>query len=86
MGQLMKLFQQFNKKTDSNDSVINLIEKLNHYNYTRWARLMYLAIDGKDKDEHLIALPPAKENLEYKKWAWYDSLVILWIIENIEAD
>ena len=47
---------------------------------------MHLAISGCGQLKHIIADPPTKNDLEYNQWARYDSIVILWILENIDTD
>ena len=51
-----------------------------------WSRLMSLAIKGRAKLRHITASPPKEDVPEYQKWQEADSVVITWIIENIESD
>ena len=89
VNQLLQLLQNLNPRTQtdsySNQS-INLTAKLNDRNYTVWSRLMSLAIKGRGRLKHIIGPSPNEEASEYQKWQEADSIVITWIIENIEPD
>ena len=74
------------KPTETIHHSIILTEKLNNGNYTKWSKLMYLAISGQGRLNHIIAFPPNTEDPEYTTWAKRDSIVISWIIENIGSD
>ncbi|CAO2839435.1 unnamed protein product [Amaranthus hypochondriacus] len=91
MGQLLQLIQQLNTSKPTPEPTINvqnpiITEKLTNENYTRWSRLMQLAINGRGKLKHIIADPPAKTDPEYSQWTRYDSVVISWILENIDTN
>lgn len=51
-----------------------------------WARKISLAIDGRGRLKHITAPPPRKEDSTYEQWRQSDSIVLTWILENIEAD
>ncbi|CAO2823097.1 unnamed protein product [Amaranthus hypochondriacus] len=74
------------KPTETIHHSIILTEKLNNGNYTKWSKLMYLAISGRGRLNHINAFPPNTEDPEYTRWAQRDSIVISWIIENIGSD
>ena len=91
MGQLLQLFQQLNPNKQPTKLVTNtqtpiISEKLTNQNYTKWSRLMHLAISGRGRLKHIIADPPTKNDPEYNQWARYDSIVVSWILENIDID
>ena len=91
MGQLLQLFQQLNPNKQPTKLVTNtqtpiISEKLTNQNYTKWSRLMHLAISGRGRLKHIIADPPTKNHPEYNQWTRYDSIVISWISENIDID
>ena len=51
MGQLLQLFKQLNSnkpptETVTNTHTLQISEKLMNQNYTKWSRLMHLAISG----------------------------------------
>ena len=47
---------------------------------------MHLAISGRGRLNHITADPPSKNDLEYNQWTRYDSIVISWILENIDPN
>ncbi|KAK9732802.1 hypothetical protein RND81_04G023300 [Saponaria officinalis] len=90
MDQMLQLFKELNKpsssSTENTTHSLTLTEKLNHHNYAKWARLMYLAISGRGRLQHITAAPPNTDDTEYPKWVQRDSQVFSWIIENINSD
>ncbi|CAO2827852.1 unnamed protein product [Amaranthus hypochondriacus] len=90
LNQLLAILQQMNQPKSNQDGgsnqTLNLTEKLNHNNYTKWSKMMYLALSGRSKLNHIIASPPTPNEPEYVKWTQQDAIVISWIIENIETD
>ena len=70
MGQSLELFQQLNTRPMENSntsSTVTITEKLNQTNYTKWSRLMHLAISGRGKLKHIAANPPATDDLNFSK-------------------
>ena len=47
---------------------------------------MHLAISGRDRLNHIIDDPPPTNDPAYNQWIRSDSIVISWILENIESD
>ena len=47
---------------------------------------MHLAISGRGKLKHITTDPPATKDSSFRKWAQNDSIVISWIVENIDAE
>ena len=91
MGQLLQLFKQLNSnqpptETVTNTHTLSISEKLTNQNYTKWSRLMHLAISGRDRLNHIIDDPPSTNDPAYSQWIKRDSIVISWILENIDSD
>ena len=56
MGQLLQLVSQLNTNKPPTETIANtpsfsISEKLNHQNYTKWSRLMHLAISGRGRPQ-----------------------------------
>ena len=89
MTQLLEILNQLNtNRTNpegSSNQAINLSDKLNHQNHTKGSKLMYLAISGRGKLNHIIASSPSPNDPGYLKWTQQDATVISQIIENIET-
>ena len=80
MGQLFQLIRQLNPNQQPIETITSspllISEKLTNQNYTKWTRLMHLAISGRGRLNHIIAEPPPTTDLGYNQWARYDSIVI----------
>ena len=66
--------------------MVKITEKLTYNNYTKWCKLMQIAVDGRGRLSHITAALVANTEPEYSQWAQQHSIVISWIIENIDAD
>ncbi|XP_057529771.1 uncharacterized protein LOC130808310 [Amaranthus tricolor] len=88
MGQLLQLINQLNcnKLSTENTNTLSISEKLTNQNYTKWSRLMHLAISRRGRLNHIIDDPPSKNDPAYNQWTRSDSIVISWILENIDSD
>ena len=90
MTHLLEILNKLNTNRTNleagSNQAINLSEKLNHQNDTKWFKLMYLAISGRGKLNHIIASSPSPNDPSYWKWTQQDATVISWIIENIETE
>ena len=89
MEQFFQMFQQFNKINQSNESTspdLKIGEKLTYHNYTKWCKLIYIAIEGRGRLNHITAAPPEPSDLTYSQWKQCDSIVLSWIIANIESN
>uniref|UniRef100_A0A3Q7F038 GAG-pre-integrase domain-containing protein n=1 Tax=Solanum lycopersicum TaxID=4081 RepID=A0A3Q7F038_SOLLC len=90
MQQLFQMFQTLNKNSTNielgTSQIVRVAEKLNFTNYTKWCKLMQIAIGGRGRLNHIIVNPISPDNPEYQQWAQKDSMVISWIIENIDGD
>ena len=92
MDQLEKMFQLFqqmqktNQNTEPSTPELKVAKKLNYQNYTKWCRLMHIAIERKTRLYHITAAPPQPTNPTYSQWKQRDTIVLSWIISNIETD
>ena len=85
MEQIFQKFQKLNKPNPTeNVSTIQLSEKLNYNNYTKWSRLMHIAINSRGKLNHITNESLKITDPNYPRWARHDSIVISWIIENVK--
>ena len=58
MEQMFQMFLKLNKPNPTeNLSTIQLSEKLNYNNYTKWSRLMQIAISSRGKLNHITNEP-----------------------------
>ena len=90
MQQLFQMFQTLNKNSTNiepgTSQTVRVAEKLNFTNYTKWCKLMQIAIGGRGRLNHIIVNPISPDDPEYQQWAQKDLMVISWIIENIDGD
>ena len=90
MEQFLQLLHRLNTNKPvmepNNNQDVNLSKKHNHNNYTKWSKLMHLVISGRGRLNHIIVCPPTKTNQDYMKRAQFDSIVISWILENVELE
>ena len=88
MEQMFQMFQKLNKVNNQteNPTSIKISEKLTYHNYTKWCKLMHVAIGGRGRLSHIIAGPPPPSDPNYIQWEQRDAMVIAWIIENIDGD
>ena len=64
------LFQKINKEnrsSDSSASKLRVAEKLNYQNYTKWCKLIRIAIEGQGRLNHIIAGPPSTTDPNYQQ-------------------
>ena len=60
--QTFQLFQNPNKQSTSTEnptSMVKITEKLTYNNYTKWCKLMQIAIGGRGRLSHITAAPVA---------------------------
>ena len=89
LEQMLKMFQQMDKTNMSSEPVslnIMVAEKLTYHNYTMWCKLMYIAIEGRERLDHIIAAPPDFTSPTYQQWKQRDSVVLSWIIVNTRPE
>ena len=88
MEQMFQMFQKINNSTNQteNPTSFKISEKLTYHNYTKWCKLMHVAIGGRGRLSHITARPPPLSDPNYNQWAQKDAMVIAWIIENINGD
>ena len=74
------LFQKFNQKSNTRPIVS---KNLNYQTYIKWCKEMKTEISDLGRLNHITMVPPATTN---EQWEQNDSMVISWIIENIDRD
>ena len=74
--QMFFLFQKFNTR-----SIVS--EKLNYQNYTKWCKEIKTEISDRGRLNHITIVPPTTTN---EQWEQNDSMVMSWIIKNIDRD
>ena len=87
--QMFNMFQKLHKQptnTSSTSQTVKIAEKLHYHNYTKWCKLMQISIGGRGRLSHITANSPPTIDPEYAQWSQKDSMVIPWIIENIDID
>ena len=78
--QMFFLFQKFNQKINTGPTVS---KKLNYQNYIKWCKEMKTEISDRGRLNHITMVPPTTTN---EQWEQNDSMVMSWIIENIDRD
>lgn len=66
--QMFHLFQKLNKPTtftENSTSTVKITEKLNFHNYTKWCKLMQIAIGCRGRLSHITATPITNTEPEY---------------------
>ena len=60
MEQMFQMFQKLNKTTNQtkNPTTVKILEKLTYHNYTKWCKLMHVAIGGRGRLSHITTAPP----------------------------
>ncbi|XP_057529817.1 uncharacterized protein LOC130808356 [Amaranthus tricolor] len=88
MEQMFQMFQKLNKANNQteNPTSLKISEKLTYHNYTKWCKLMHVAIGGRGRLSHITAGPPPPSDPNYIQWEQRDAMVKAWIIENIDGD
>ena len=88
MEQLFQMFQKLNKTNNQteNPTSVEISEKLTYHYYTKWCKLMHVAIGGRRWLSHIIAAPPPPSDPDYSQWEQRDAMVIAWIIKNIDGE
>ena len=88
LEQMFQMFQKLNKPHNQteNSTSVKISEKLTYNNYTKWCKLMHVAIGGRGRLSHITAAPPTSSDPNYAQWEQRDAMVISWIIENIDGE
>ena len=89
MEHMFKLFQQMHKPNTTLETIspyLKLIEKLNYQNYTTWCKMMQIALECRGRLSHIIDDPPSITDPNYRTWKQKDSIVLSWIISNIDTE
>ena len=89
MEHMFKLFQQMHKPNTTLETIsleLKSAGKLNYQNYTTWCKMMQIALECRGRLSHIIDDPPSFTDPNYKTWKQKDSIVLSWIISNIDTD
>lgn len=88
MEHMFKLVERMHKPTqiETVSPDLKVAEKLNHQNYTSWCKMMHIALDCRGRLNHILDEPPSPTDPAYKIWKQKDSIVLSWIISNIDTD
>lgn len=89
MEHMLHMIQQLNKQnqiSETSSADLRVAEKLSYHNYTIWCKYMHIALEGRGRLNHIIDVPPSPSNPTYQQWKQQDSVVLSWIIANIEVD
>ena len=76
-----QMFKQMNiqtKPTVIEFGDLKVSEKLTFHNYTKWCRLIYIALEPRGRLHHITAKPPSPTDPTYVQWKQNDSLVFSW--------
>ena len=65
---------------------LKVAKKLTYHNYTRWCKLMHIAIQSRRRLDHIITALLSSASSNYQQWKQRDTIVLSWIITNIESD
>ena len=62
--------------------------KLTGHNYLQWAKSVMMFISGKGKDDYLTgaAIPPRKDDPNFRTWKSENNMVMSWLINTMEND
>ena len=89
MEQMFQYFQQLTKQnnptSEPQSTYLRVAEKLTYQNYTKWCKLIQIAIERRERLNHIIDAPPELTTSNYLQWK-RDSVVLSWIIANIDSD
>ena len=89
MEHMFRLFQQMQKPNTNLETIspdLKLAEKLNYQNYTTWCKMMKIALECRGRLSHIIDDPPNITDPNHKTCKQKDSIVLSWIISNIDTE
>ena len=89
MEHMFRLFQQMHKPNSTLETIsldLKLAEQLYYQNYTMWCKMMQIALKCRGRLSHIIDDPPSITDSNNKTWKQKDSIVLSWIISNIDTD
>ena len=78
--QMFFLFQKFNQKINTRSTVS---KKLKYQSYIKWCKEMKTEISGRGRLNQITMVPTTTTNEQCEQ---NDSMVMSWIIENIDRD
>ena len=58
--------------------------RLDGKNYLQWARLVKLALKGKQKLQYLSEDPPAKDDKKFHTWDVEDTVIMTWLLNSMQ--
>lgn len=76
--------QKNNQTINPSTPALKIAEKYNYQSYTKWFRIN-IAIEGKERLNHINVVPPQTTNPSYSQCKQRDFVVLSWIISNIET-
>ena len=88
MEHMFKLFQKMHKPNTTIETIspeLKIAEKLTYHNYTTWYKMMQIALECRGRLRHIIDDPPKTTDPNYTTWKKRDSIVLSWIISNIDS-
>ncbi|KAI4317392.1 hypothetical protein L6164_025264 [Bauhinia variegata] len=76
------------KLTSSSTELQNLgvATRLDGKNYLQWARLVTLALKGKQKLHHLTEEPPNSLDEGFKSWDVEDTVIMTWLLNSMKLE
>ncbi|KAI4357136.1 hypothetical protein L6164_001103 [Bauhinia variegata] len=60
--------------------------RLDGRNYLQWARLVTLALKGKQKLHHLTEDPPNSLDEKYSAWDIEDTIIMTWLLNSMQLE
>ena len=70
-----QLTKQNNPTSETQSTDLRVAEKLTYHNYTKWCKLIQIAIEGRGRLNHIIDTPPEPTASNYLQWKQRDSIV-----------
>ena len=77
MEQMFQMFQKLNKTTSQteNPTTVWISEKLTYHKYTKWCKLMHVAVGGRGRLSHITAASPPPIDPDYAQWEQRDTML-----------
>ena len=63
---------------------LGIAVQLDGKNYLQWARLVKLALKGKQKLQYLSEDPPAKDDKKFHTWDVEDTVIMTWLLNSMQ--
>ena len=92
--QMEQIVQQISNKsiqipmpiTLTETAELRVAEKLAYHNYTTWCKLISIAVESRERLNHITATPLSPTESSNIQWKQRDSLIFSWLISNISSD